>query len=262
MLVDTHAHLGDPAFDADRDAVYARAAAAGVTRVVEIADSPDEWERAVALARARPENVRCTLGLHPYYADRYDAGFLGRLKAALDAAPEAVGVGEIGLDYAKAQIPRDVQKTAFVAILTACRDWDKPVIIHCRDAYEDLLPILSGVFGGRAPSRRFWGVVHCFSGTPQQAVDCAGLGFALGADGPVTYKKNDALREAFRGVGMASVVLETDSPYLPPQTTRGKRNEPAAIAEIAATLAAVWDVPIERVAAATTSNAAALYAWP
>lgn len=262
MLVDTHAHLGDPQFDADREAVFARAAAAGVTRVVEIADSPDEWERAVAIARARPETTRCTLGLHPYYADRFDDGFIARLRAALDAAPEAVGVGEIGLDYAKAQVPREAQKKAFVPLLSACRDWGMPVVIHCRDAYEDLVPILAGVFGGRAPRGRFWGVVHCFSGTPQQALDCAGLGFALGADGPVTYKKNDALREAFRLAGMASVVLETDSPYLPPQSSRGKRNEPAAVAEIAARLAQLWDVPLERVAAATTANAAALYGWP
>lgn len=262
MLVDTHAHLGDPAFDADRDAVYARATAAGVTRVVEIADSPDEWDRAVALARARPDSVRCTLGLHPYYADRYDAGFLGRLKAALDAAPEAVGVGEIGLDYAKAQVPRDVQKAAFGAILAACRDWGKPVVVHCRDAYADLIPLLKETLRGRAPKSRFWGVVHCFSGTPEEAVACAELGFALGADGPVTYKKNDPLREAFRRAGPGVTVLETDAPYLPPQSSRGKRNEPASLVEVVATLAAVWSTTPGDAAAATTRNAADLYAWP
>lgn len=261
MLVDTHAHLGDPAFDADRDEVYARARAAGVERVVEIADSPDEWDRAVALARARPGEVRCTLGLHPYYADRYDAGFLARLKAALDAAPEAVGVGEIGLDYAKAQVPRETQRAAFSAILTACRDWGKPVVVHCRDAYGDLLPMLRDAFAGRAPAARYWGVVHCFSGTPEEALACAELGFALGADGPVTYKKNDALREAFRLAGPDVVVLETDSPYLPPQSSRGRRNEPAALVEIAARLAELWGVAPEQAAAATTRNAAALYRW-
>lgn len=261
MLVDTHAHLGDPAFDADREAVYERARAAGVARVVEIADSPDEWDRAVSLARARRGSVRCTLGLHPYYADRYDAGFLGRLKAALDAAPEAVGVGEIGLDYAKALVPREAQKAAFGAILAACRDWGEPVVIHCREAYGDLIPMLREAFAGRAPAGRFWGVVHCFSGTPEEALACAGLGFALGADGPVTYKKNDALREAFRRAGPGAVVLETDSPYLPPQSARGKRNEPAALVEIAARLAELWGLTPEQAAAATTRNAAALYGW-
>ncbi|MDX6768267.1 MAG: TatD family hydrolase [Elusimicrobiota bacterium] len=262
MLVDTHAHLGDPAFDADRDAVFARAAAAGVARVVEIADSPDEWDRAVAIARARPGSARCTLGLHPYYADRYDDGFLARLRAALDAAPEAVGVGEIGLDYAKARVPRDAQMTAFRAILAACRDWGTPVVIHCRDAYADLVPVLEETFSGRTRKGRFWGVVHCFSGTPAEAVACAGLGFALGADGPVTYKKNDSLREAFRLAGPGVTVLETDSPYLPPQSSRGKRNEPASLVEVAAALAAVWSLTPDEAAAATSRNAADLYDWP
>src|SRR5471030_2149620 len=115
-FVDTHAHLGDPQFDADRDSVFERAAAAGVARIVEIADHPDEWARAVAIARARPAVARCTLGLHPYYADLYDDAFIPKLRKALDEAPEAVGIGEIGLDYAKATVPHDVQRRAFAAV--------------------------------------------------------------------------------------------------------------------------------------------------
>lgn len=260
-FVDTHAHLGDAQFDADRDAVFERAAAAGVTRIVEIADHPDEWGRAVAIARARPAAARCTLGLHPYYADLYDDGFLSRLRAALDAAPEAVAIGEIGLDYARAEVPHDVQRRAFEAIAAAAKSWDVPVVVHCRDAFPDLLPILEKVYGGE-PSGRFRGVVHCFTGTPEQAEACLKLGFALGADGPVTYKKNDALREAFRRAGPDATVLETDSPYLPPQSIRGKRNEPAAVLEIAAKLAEVWGVPLEEAARRTSAAAAALYRWP
>lgn len=262
IFVDTHAHLGDPQFDADRDAVFARAASAGVARVVEIADHPDEWDRATAIARARPGAARCTLGLHPYYADLYDGGFLPRLRAALDAAPEAVGIGEIGLDYAKAEVPRDVQKKAFAAIAAAGRDWGVPLVIHCRDAYSDLVPMLRELFPGAPPPGRPWGVIHCFTGTPEEATACAELGFLLGADGPVTYKKNDALREAFRRAGPGAAVLETDAPYLPPQSSRGKRNEPAAIVEIASKLAEVWNVPLDEVARRTSANAAALYRWP
>ncbi|MDE2491738.1 MAG: TatD family hydrolase [Elusimicrobia bacterium] len=260
-LVDTHAHLGDPAFDADREDAIARAAEAGVTRFVEIADNPDEWSRAVALARAHPGRALCALGLHPYYADRFDDGFVGRLRAALDAAPEAAAIGEIGLDYAKAAVPRDVQRRAFEALLDAAAGWDVPVVVHCRDAYADLLPILRARFPGPPAGRRYRGVVHCFSGTPDEAVACAELGFALGADGPVTYKKNDALREAFRRAGPGATVLETDCPYLPPQSARGKRNEPRAIAEIAAKLAEVWGLPVEEAAARTSRNAADLYRW-
>jgi TatD DNase family protein len=261
-FVDTHVHLGDPQFDDDRAAAIARAAAMGVVRFIEIADNPDEWERAVALARAHPGSARCSLGLHPYYADRFDAGFLARLRAALDAAPEAVAIGEIGLDYAKAQVPADVQRRAFAALLAAGRDWKTPLVIHCRDAYADLIPMLRDAFPARPEGRRFWGVVHCFSGTPEEASACAGLGFALGADGPVTYKKNDALREGFRRVGPDVAVLETDCPYLPPQSSRGKRNEPAAIPEIAAKLAEVWGLPLDEAARRTSANAAALYGWP
>ncbi len=259
---DTHVHLGDAQFDADRLEVLARSLDAGVGRMVEIADNPDEWSRAVGIARAHPDRVRCSLGLHPYYADRFDDGFVARLRAALDAAPEAVAIGEVGLDYARAQVPADVQRTAFAALLEAARDWRVPLVIHCRDAYQDLLLMLRERFPEPPRERRYWGVVHCFSGTPDEARDCARLGFALGADGPVTYKKNDGLREAFRRAGPDTTVLETDCPYLPPQSRRGKRNEPCVIPEIAAKLAEVWDIRIDEVARRTSANAAALFAWP
>jgi TatD DNase family protein len=259
---DTHVHLGDAQFDADREDAISRAAESGVERLVEIADHPDEWGRALALARAHPGRLRASLGLHPYYADRFDDSFLPRLKAALAAAPEAVAIGEIGLDYAKAEVPAEVQRRAFAALLAAGRDWDVPVVIHCRDAYADLVPMLRDAFPKPSRDRRFHGVVHCFSGTPEEAEACAALGFALGADGPVTYKKNDALREAFRRVGPGATVLETDCPYLPPQSSRGKRNEPRAIPEIAAKLAEVWAVPLAEAARLTSANAAELYRWP
>mgnify|MGYP001574461767 CR=1 FL=1 len=261
-FIDTHTHLGDPQFDADRDAVFDRATAAGVGRLVEIADHPDEWTRAAAIARARPERVRCALGLHPYYADQYDDGFLTRLQKALQETPEAVAIGEIGLDYAKTEIPHDVQLRAFTALATAGRDWNVPLVVHCRDAYNDLVPALRNIFSDKPDNHRFWGVIHCFTGTPADADDCVNLGFALGADGPITYKKNDVLREAFRRAGPDVTVLETDCPYLPPQSSRGKRNEPAAIPEIAAKLAEIWSIPIEDLARRTSANAASLYRWP
>ena len=259
---ETHAHLGDPQFDLDRDAVLAHGAAAGVERFIEIADDPGEWGRAIALARAHPKRIRCSLGLHPYHADRFDDGFVARLKEALAAAPEAVAIGEIGLDYAKSTIPADVQRRAFAALAEAGRDWNVPLVVHCRDAFNDMLPMLRERFAAPPKGRRFWGVIHCFTGTPDEAAACAALGFALGADGPLTYKKNDALREAFRRAGPDVTVLETDSPYLPPQSSRGKRNEPSAIPEIAAKLSEVWSLPIEEVARRTNANAAALFGWP
>ena len=257
-LIDTHAHLSDAQFAADRSEVLARAAEKGVRRVIEIADAPVEWEAALALSRARPAQVRCALGLHPYYADEFSPEFLDKLKAGC-RVPEVVAVGEVGLDYVKTGLSREVQRKALESILSACKDWDKPVVVHCRGAYEDLRAILKEVYRAPPPKSRYWGVVHCFSGNVEDALFCRGLGFALGVDGPVTYPKNDDLREAFRQAGLSSLVLETDSPYLPPQSSRGKRNEPAAIPEIAATLADVLGVTLEELAAQTTANAKALF---
>ncbi|MBI5211513.1 MAG: TatD family hydrolase [Elusimicrobia bacterium] len=259
-LIDTHAHLTDPGFDADRSAVIERARAAGVGRIIEIADSPADWPKAVALCRARPA-IRCSLGLHPYYAAQYSEGLLAELgsKARL---PEVVAVGETGLDYAKTDLAPAVQRRAFEAVLAAARSWDMPVVIHCRSAYPDLLAILAERFPAPPAARRFWGVVHCFSGTPDQAVACARLGFAIGADGPVTYPKNDPLREAFRRVGPDATVLETDSPYLPPQSIRGKRNEPASVPELARRLAEVWGLDVSEAARRTTGNALSLFGLP
>lgn len=257
-LFDTHAHLNDKRFDEDREAVLARAAERGVARIVEIADGPHEWEAALALARARPETLRCALGLHPYHADSWSPALEEELarKARL---PEVVGIGEIGLDFVKAEVDPGVQRHAFVRLLDLAREWDKPVIIHCRGAYPDLLKILAERFSGPPQGRRYWGVVHCFSGEPPEAVECVRLGFAVGADGPVTYPKNDSLREAFRLAGPDATVLETDSPWLPPQSHRGKRNEPSGVVEVVERLAQVWGLSVDEAAARTTANALALY---
>lgn len=255
---DTHVHLSDPQFAADQAGVLDRAAKAGVPWVVEIADSPADWEKAVALSRARPSQVRCSLGLHPYYSSEFSEELLSRLKSQV-SLPEVVAVGEIGLDYVKSEVPKEIQRRALERLLSACRDWDKPVVVHCRGAYEDLRTIFGGLYKAPPSGRPFWGVVHCFSGNADDALACAGMGFALGVDGPVTYPKNAALRDAFRQTGVSSLVLETDSPYLPPQSARGKRNEPAAIPEIAGKLAEVLELPLEELARRTTENARALF---
>ena len=258
ILFDTHAHLGDAQFSSDRTATLEHALAAGVSRVVEIADAPAEWPAALALARERPAQVRCSLGLHPYYADQYSQALLDRLSAEL-SRPEVVAIGEIGLDYVKAQIGRQEQLMAFERLLAFCRDAKKPAVIHCRGAYEDLRAVLGRIFSGPPSGRRFWGVIHCFSGEESDALYCRDLGFALGVDGPVTYPKNDALRGTLKKAGLDCLVLETDSPYLPPQSSRGKRNEPGNLPEIATALAAACGVPNEELAQATTRNSFALF---
>jgi TatD DNase family protein len=255
---DTHAHLSDDHFAEDREAVLKRAQACGVGRIVEIADSPADWDKALALSRARPELVRCALGLHPYYADQFTDELVARLEKMI-GLPEVVAVGEIGLDYVKTQLPKEVQLAALERLLAFCRDHATPAVVHCRGAYDDLRGVLERIYRGKMRPNRFWGVVHCFSGTAEDALFCRDLGFALGVDGPVTYPKNDALRQALALAGEQCLVLETDSPYLPPQSIRGKRNEPASIPEIGAALAKTLGLSPESLAAATTKNARELY---
>jgi len=257
-LFETHAHLTDPRFDPDREEVLARAAAAGVTRLVEIADCPEDWPRVLDFARSRPASVLCALGLHPYYAERCTEELVRSLAEQV-RLPQVAAVGEFGLDYARAPAPPEAQKAALRRLLAACRDWDKPMVIHCREAYGDLLPLVKEYFPTPPRGRRFWGVLHCFSAGPEDAELFVAAGFAIGADGPVTYPKNAALREAMRRAGPGAVVLETDSPYLPPQSCRGQRNEPRALPEIADALARVWGLSLAEAAAATSENAAALF---
>jgi len=255
---DTHAHLGDGVFETDRETVLERARAAGVINIAEIADAPAEWPGALALSRARPLHVRCALGLHPYYAKEFTPRLLDSL-AAKARLPEVAAVGEIGLDYVKTDTPKEVQFVAFRALLAASLSWGKPAVIHCRGAYEDLRAVVGDLCPAPPAEFRFWGVVHCFSGGEDDALFLIDRGFALGVDGPVTYPKNDGLRAALRAAGLERLVLETDSPYLPPQSSRGKRNEPAAIPEIAAKVAEVFGKSLEDVARETTANARSLY---
>ncbi|MFA6029970.1 MAG: TatD family hydrolase [Elusimicrobiota bacterium] len=255
-LIDTHAHLLDPAFDADRADALARAQTAGVGLVVEIADSPETWEPVLALARSR--GLRCALGLHPYSADRYEPSLAGRLLRCAED-PVVVAAGEIGLDYAKCPHPRDLQKAAFLGMLEAADAAALPVVVHSRDAFPDTLDILEAFYRDRPARGRLRGVLHCFSGGRTEALRGAALGFALGVDGPVTYPKNEPLRDAFRAVGLAALVLETDCPYLPPQSSRGRRNEPAFLPEIARGLAAALATTEAAVAEATNANARELF---
>lgn len=261
MLIDTHAHLNDARFDPDRGAVLDRAQAAGVGMLIEIADSPAQWDRALELCCSRPGFVFCALGLHPYHAEEWHSG-LAAMLAEKARGPGVVAVGEVGLDYARCAVPRPVQREALLGMLAAADVLRLPVVLHCRDAYGDMMAILRELYTGRRRERRYHGVVHCFSGTESEAMECAALGFALGADGPVTYPKNEPLRRALVAAGLDVLVLETDSPYLPPQSKRGQRCEPADVAAIAARLAEAFAIEAMELARITTRNARALYGLP
>ena len=226
MWFETHAHLSDPKFDLDRDQVVQTAIQNKVQTIVEIADGPEEWEKAQQLAEKHQKNLFWAAGLHPYFADQASQENLRRLKD-LSQHPLFLAIGEVGLDYFKCEIPRETQKKTLHQTISLALEVKKPLIIHCRNAYEDLIPLLKTYFqtsGEENPLSP--GVVHCFSGSIEEAQEIVEMGFFIGVDGPLTYPNAQPLRSVIKSIPIERIVLETDSPYLPPQPYRGQRNEP------------------------------------
>jgi TatD DNase family protein len=255
VLVDTHAHLHDPAFEADRAAVIARARAAGVAGFLTIGTDVPTAEAAVALAAAELD-IYAAVGIHPHDASTADEAALARI-TALAATPRVVAIGEIGLDYYRDHSPRPVQRRALVAQLQLARTVGKPVLLHCREAHADLLEVCAAE-GVDA----IGGILHCFSGDLAVAHRGIELGLLISIAGPVTYPSARRLAEVVRALPLDRLVIETDCPYLPPQPWRGQRNEPAYLPVTAARVAELLGVPPATVADATTRNAARLLRLP
>jgi TatD DNase family protein len=253
-MFDTHAHIHGPDFDPDREAVLARAAAAGVVRIQTV--GTDLADSALALEVAARCGLDAAIGVHPHEAKDAPADLASALDALRAVAPVAPrAIGETGLDYYYDHSPRDVQRRVLIAQVRYARDVALPMIFHQRDAFEDFTEVLRSEF---APPMR--GVVHCFTGDAAQArllIDEFGL--LLGIGGVVTFKAAEGLRGAVRAAGLDNIVLETDCPYLAPVPYRGKRNEPAFVAATAARVADVLDKPLDEVITRSTETAAALF---
>jgi len=237
----------------DVAATLARAAAAGVERCVHIGCTPAAWAPALALARAHAD-VFCALGVHPHEAVLADEAILAALAEHV-RDPRVVGVGETGLDYFYDRSPRDVQQAAMAAHLAIARAAGKPVILHIRDAHADAWAVVDA-----APAVP--GVVHCFTGNPDEAREWTRRGYALSFSGIATFPASDALREAARICPSDKILLETDAPYLAPVPVRGRKNEPANVAFTCARLAAVRGVAAEELARTAAANAVALFGLP
>jgi len=244
MLIDSHCHLADPAYDPDRRAVLERAWAAGLSHVVVIGESLERAERAVELARGE-RRLGATAGVHPHDAREWDADSELRLRSLL-ADPCVVAVGETGLDYHYEHSPRAAQLVAFEAQLAVAAQTGKPAVIHARDADDDMAAILADHTGVTA-------VLHSFSSG--MGLLRAGLVHRhyVSFSGMVTFK-NWRLDEAIRETPMDRLLLETDGPYLAPVPHRGRRNEPAFVRDVAERIAEVRGVPVEELIAATGSN--------
>ena len=264
-FIDSHAHLTDPAFDADRTDVIRRVLDAGVTRFIEIACQVNEWDDGLALAQKYPQHCATVLGIHPEFARTYTEQARARLTELLQN-PRAVAVGEIGLDYVYLhESDKDTQIRVLEQMLTLATQVQKPIVLHVRrdgDDYEPYTQTFSMLkhFWQPALTLKKPGVLHCFSAdypTAKQALD---HGLLLGINGCFTYKKNEYIREAVKKAGADKLVLETDCPYLSPQGKRGTRNDPSNIPLIGQWVADYLNMPVEELAEITTQNALQLYA--
>ena len=253
-LIDTHCHLNHPDFDVDQAAVRQRASEAGVSRLLVIGYDVSSSRRAALMAEE--DGVYAAIGIHPEAAAEWTDDAAARLRALAAANPAKIAAcGEIGLDYHWDTLPHSEQQAVFSAQIAWAETLRPglPLIIHCRDAQDDVLSVLHES-GTTAPV-----VMHCFTGDTAAAQACLDRGYYLGIGGVATFKKSDALRAAVAYAPLDRLLLETDCPYLAPQAWRGKRNEPSYLPAVARTVADVKNLPVETVAAATTATACALF---
>lgn len=256
LLIDTHSHVHDREFDADRDQALDRARAAGVECVVALGVDAADSRRALALAGRRPD-VLAAAGVHPHDAAEATAADLDALEAMAGLARVAL-VGEIGLDFYRNLSPRDRQVEVLRRQLETARRAGKPVAVHVREAHEAMLPLLtehSRAMDGALPDGRPLGVMHYFDAPVDLARQYIDLGFLISVHTSVTHPKKDQIAVAARELPLDQLVLETDSPYGAPQSHRGQRNEPAYVVEAARRVAELKALPVAAVADATTRNA-------
>ena len=252
MLVDTHCHLH--LLEPPPAEVVAQALAEGVGHLIDVGVDLDSSRQAAANAAMLPQ-VSATAGVHPHDADTLTAPVLAELRRLL-AAERVVGVGETGLDYHYDNSPRDAQRAAFAAHVRLARELDKALVVHCREAFADVLAILDGE---GAPPRV---VFHCFAGDEPAAARVVEAGWYVSFAGTVTFRNAPGLRAACAVVPLERMVLETDSPFLSPHPYRGRPNRPGRVAVTARTVAEVHGVPVQQVAAATTATAAEAFRLP
>jgi TatD DNase family protein len=260
-VIDTHCHLSHPDFDPDREAVLEACWKNGVTAILEVGYSVTNSRRAVDLARAHPGRLRASVGIHPHEAGTATAEDFAAIEA-LSREPEVVAVGETGLDFYRDWAPRDKQIALFTRTVRFAVERDLPLVIHDRDAHDEVLRVLREAGEGRAR-----GIFHCFSGDREVADAAMELGFCLGLGGSITYlnprkKKGRMLGE----LPLDRIVLETDAPWLSPFPHRGERNDPTRMDRVVARLAEAQGRPEAEIVARTSANVGRLFPraapWP
>ncbi|MBP5353341.1 MAG: TatD family hydrolase [Alphaproteobacteria bacterium] len=248
MFTDSHCHINAADFDADREETVDRARNAGVQYMLDVCDDIADMPRQTAFC-AKHQNIYTTVGVHPEIADKYPH-FSAADLVAQTASPYVVGIGECGLDYYYNSNIKDAQIKVLHEHIKAAQETGLPLIIHNRDADEDMMQILDEAYR----RQKFNGELHCFSSSAALADFALGIGFYVSASGIITFKKSEELREIFRRVPIERLLIETDAPFLAPTPYRGKRNEPAYVVHTAAVLAELKEVDAVQLAAQTTVN--------
>jgi TatD DNase family protein len=252
-VIDTHCHLTDPRLYDQLDTVIERARAAGVTRMITVGTNLDDARAAIVLCRHR-QNVRCAIGIHPNYTQHATLEDVPQLRQ-LQTDPSVVALGEMGLDYFHKFADRNHQARIFEAQMALASELGRPVVIHSREAIDDTLAIMRGFPAVRA-------VFHCFTGSAAEADRILAAGYWISFTGPITYKKNDDLREVVRRMPIDRLMVETDAPYLSPEPRRAqKTNEPALVMYTAAKVADVKGMSLEELDRVTTENAGRFFDW-
>ena len=255
MYFDTHAHLDLSPLSEAEDAVVRRAHDAGVTRITTIGIDPESSANAVAIAH-RHAGIYASVGLHPHDASRLSDETLSRLEE-LSRCDKVVGIGETGLDFYRDRSPRDAQRAAFREQIRMARRRNLPVIVHDRDAHDEVLSILA-----EEKAAEVGGIFHCFSGDLAMARKAVAMNFLVSIPGAITYKGSEAQVAAVRGLPLDRLLIETDCPFLAPLPHRGKTNEPSYVPLVAAKVAEIQGVSVEDVARVTTWNALRLFRVP
>lgn len=248
MLVDSHCHLDFPDFEGEMEDVVRRAGNAGIGMMLTICTRISEFERIRAVAD-KFAHIYCSVGIHPHEADNEPAAGCARI-VSLTGHPKVIGIGETGLDYFYEHGSRAAQKTSFRAHIAAARETGLPLIVHARDADADVIEILRDEAGRGA----FPGVIHCFTAGPELARAALDLGLYISLSGIVTFKSARDLRETAKMIPADRLLIETDAPFLAPMPHRGKRNEPAFVADTARYLAEFFGETREAFADRTTDN--------
>jgi TatD DNase family protein len=252
MLIDTHCHLDFPDFAQDTEEVVKRAKEAGVEYIINIGSSLKNSYAAVNLAKKYP-TVFATVGIHPHEAEQAKTETFYEIKE-LSKEKKVVAIGEVGLDFYRRLSDKAIQEEVFVKFISLARERNLPLVIHCRDAQEDVLRILS-----REEYSGIEGVIHCFSGDESFLSKCLDLGFYISFTCNITYKKADNLRRLVQLVPLDRLMLETDAPFLSPEGFRGRRNEPRHIKLLAQEISRIKQKSLEDIAQVTTQNAKKLF---